>query len=125
MLPSYFTFHQPMPVLPRDAGKILQALAGVIVSPSRGLLIYTPIFVFSIGGMLWAVKMKWRAPLTRYLIAVIVAHWLLRLLPKLDRWPQLWPAPVRRPHAIFHRLSDPSAPQGARSGTGAPFTVSG
>jgi hypothetical protein len=77
VLPSYFTFHQPAPALPGDAIKVLQALAGVLVSPSRGLLIYSPIFLFSIWGMLWALKTRWRAPLSGYLVAVIVAHWLL------------------------------------------------
>jgi len=76
-LPTYFTFHPTLPVLPRDLSKVLVALAGVLVSPSRGLLIYTPIFLFSISGMLWALRTRWRAPLSGYLIAVIITHWLL------------------------------------------------
>ena len=77
LLPTYFTFHQPPPVLPRDASKVLMALAGVLASPSRGLLIYSPIFLFSIWGMVWALRTRWRAPLSGYLIAVIIANWLL------------------------------------------------
>jgi hypothetical protein len=77
LLPSYFTFHKALPVLPREAGRVFTALAGVLVSPSRGLLIFTPIFLFSIWGMIWSLRMRWRAPLSGYLIAVIIAQWLL------------------------------------------------
>ncbi len=67
----------PLAVFPRDAGKVVVALAGVLVSPSRGLLIYSPIFLFSIWGMVWALRTRWQAPLSGYLIAVITANWLL------------------------------------------------
>ncbi len=85
LLPSYFTFHQPLPALPRDAGKVLMALAGVLVSPSRGLLIFTPVFLFSIWGMIWSLRKRWLAPLNGYLIAVVITQWLL-----LGVYFQLW-----------------------------------
>jgi hypothetical protein len=67
----------PLAVLPRDTGKVLAALAGLLVSPSRGLLIYSPIFLCSIWGMVWALRTRWQAPLSGYLIGVIIANWLL------------------------------------------------
>jgi hypothetical protein len=81
VLPSYFSHPSasagPLPALPGDGGKVLVALAGVMVSPSRGLLIYSPIFLFSIWGMIWALRTRWRAPLSAYLMAVIIANWFL------------------------------------------------
>ncbi len=50
---------------------------GALVSPSRGLLIFTPIFLFSIWGMIWARKTGWRRPLSGYLTAAVVGYWLL------------------------------------------------
>jgi hypothetical protein len=93
VLPTYFSYPSPAEVaadpigqgrpagplaeLPRDTTKVLEALAGVLVSPSRGLLVYSPIFLFSIWGMIRALRTRWQAPLSGYLIVVIVANWLL------------------------------------------------
>jgi hypothetical protein len=76
-LPPYFSLRPPIPEFPHDAIPILQALAGVLASPSRGLFVYTPIFFFSIAGMIRALAARWQAPLTGYLIAVIAGNWLL------------------------------------------------
>lgn len=50
-----------------------EGLAGNLVSPSRGLLIYTPVFLFSIWSM---VRGLWRTPLSRWLGALTLAHWI-------------------------------------------------
>jgi hypothetical protein len=55
----------------------IRVSTAVLVSPSRGLLIFTPVFLFSIWGMIWSLKTRWRARLSGYLIAVVIAHWLL------------------------------------------------
>jgi len=44
-----------------------------MVSPSRGLLVFTPVFVFAIWSM---IGRKWRTPLSPWLAALAVAHWL-------------------------------------------------
>jgi hypothetical protein len=53
------------------------ALAGSamhLFSPSRGLLVFTPIFLFSVAGMILAWRMRWCWPLAPYLIAIVVLH---------------------------------------------------
>ncbi len=51
--------------LPRNWPRMAMALAGNLVSPSRGLLIFTPVFIFAIASM---IKMRWRTPLSPWLI---------------------------------------------------------
>jgi hypothetical protein len=47
-----------------------------LFSPSRGLLVYTPIAGFSIMGMVLAFRRNWCFPLTPYLAAIVVLHTL-------------------------------------------------
>jgi hypothetical protein len=76
-LPTYFLL-RPAPLkLPHDFIPMAQAAMGALVSPSRGLLIFTPVFLFSIWGMIWARKTGWRRPLSGYLTATVVGYWLL------------------------------------------------
>ncbi len=95
------------------------ALAGNLVSPSRGLLVFTPVFAFSIGSML---RRNWKAPLAPWLAALALLQWIviscsdvywwgghsygqryftdvvpvftLFLIPYLEKWPLL-PRPLR------------------------------
>jgi hypothetical protein len=48
-------------------------LAGNLVSPSRGLLVYTPVFLFSIWSM---ARGLWLTPLKNWLSGLTVAHWI-------------------------------------------------
>jgi len=74
-LPSYFL--RPLPKPPHGFLPVLEAAAGALISPSRGLLIFTPVFLFSIWGMVWARRTGWRQPLASYLIAAVLGYWLL------------------------------------------------
>src|SRR5262249_55001537 len=76
-LPTYFSIRPPLPKLPHDILPMALAAAGALLSPSRGLLVFTPIFLFSIGGMIWAHKTGWRQPLAGYLTAAVTGYWLL------------------------------------------------
>ena len=67
-LQSYYS-HVPPERVPLSAG-----LAMYWFSPSRGLLIFTPVFVFSIAGMVLAWRQRWCLPLAPYLAAVLAAH---------------------------------------------------
>jgi hypothetical protein len=84
-----------------------------LISPSRGLLVFTPVFLFSIAGMVQAVRTRWFFPLAPYLIAIVIAHsiliapywsghsygpryytdiiniFVLFLIPVLQRWPKM------------------------------------
>lgn len=59
--------------LPRYWPKLGVALAGNLVSPSRGLFVYTPVFLFAVWSM---IRRKWRTPLAPWLTALVVLHWL-------------------------------------------------
>ncbi|MFY9726066.1 MAG: hypothetical protein WB579_25455 [Bryobacteraceae bacterium] len=45
-----------------------------LVSPNRGLLIFTPVFVVAIAGMAIAWRRRWCFPLVPYLIAILCLH---------------------------------------------------
>ena len=59
--------------LPRNWPKLGVGLAGNLISPSRGLLVYTPVFLFSIWTLF---RRKWRTPLAPWLAVLVFAHWL-------------------------------------------------
>src|SRR4051812_13622348 len=61
-LPTSFSRRPPR--IPHDFTPVLKAAAGSLISPSRGLLIYTPLFLFSIWGMIWALRAGWLRPLS-------------------------------------------------------------
>jgi hypothetical protein len=58
---------------PRNWRTFGEALAGNLISPSRGLFVYTPVFLFSIWSM---VRGWWQAPLHRWLSALTLTHWI-------------------------------------------------
>ena len=59
--------------LPRNWSRLGVGLAGNLISPSRGLFIYTPVFLFAIWSML---RRKWFAPIAPWLAVLALAHWL-------------------------------------------------
>jgi Dolichyl-phosphate-mannose-protein mannosyltransferase len=58
---------------PRNWPTFGVGLAGNLVSPARGLLIYTPVFLFSIWSM---ARGLWQAPLKNWLSMLALAHWV-------------------------------------------------
>lgn len=59
--------------LPRNWSRMSVGLAGNLISPSRGLFVFTPVFLFSIWSM---VRGKWKTPLAPWLVTLVVLHWL-------------------------------------------------
>jgi hypothetical protein len=79
---SYSIYHYPLPpyyqshldgFLPRYWHKFAVGLMGNLVSPSRGLLVFTPVFLFSIWSM---VRGQWKTPLAPWLAILAPLHWL-------------------------------------------------
>ncbi len=54
----------------------VEALTGNLVSPARGLLIYSPVFLFVAYGVLLKIKQKTFERLDGFLLAIIVLHWM-------------------------------------------------
>src|SRR5262245_30379514 len=77
LLPTYFSLQAGFPTRLSDTYPMFNGWAGALVSPSRGVFVYTPIFFFSIWGMVLAVRERWFVSLPLYLCAVIVGSWLL------------------------------------------------
>lgn len=53
-----------------------EALAGNLASPSRGLLVYSPVFLFVVYGMALKIRSRQFERLDAFLATVIVLHWL-------------------------------------------------
>ncbi len=101
--------------LPHNWPRFAEALSGNLISPGRGLFIYTPVFLFAIWSM---ASGKWETPLSRWLAALVLVHWIavssfvefwwaghsygpryftdltpvfvLFLIPYFERWERLW-----------------------------------
>jgi len=58
---------------PRNWPLFAEALAGNLISPARGLLIFTPVFAFSLWSM---ARGLWRAPLAPWLAGLVLAHYV-------------------------------------------------
>jgi len=58
---------------PRYWPKLAVGLAGNLISPSRGLFVYTPIFLFAVWSM---IRQRWKTPLSPWLAALVLMHWL-------------------------------------------------
>ena len=59
------------------ARRFAVSMAGQLVSPSRGLFVFTPMLLFSVYGMYRAWRDRWQWALSRYLIIWVVAHWIV------------------------------------------------
>ena len=70
-LPYYFRLSPPTP----EWSGVTTALAGNLISPSRGLLIFSPVFLFSVWGMVHAWTSGASSRLWRYLSAWVLLHW--------------------------------------------------
>jgi hypothetical protein len=71
LLPGYYTPHWI-----GDGSLFLEALAGNLISPARGLFIFTPVLLLSILGAFVKFKRKAVHKIDYFLIGIIVAHWL-------------------------------------------------
>jgi len=67
---------------PANWGRMAGALAGNLVSPGRGLFIYTPVFVFAAWSM---IRQNWKTPLSPWLAVLAAAHWVA-VSAYVDNW---------------------------------------
>jgi hypothetical protein len=69
--PFYYSLTPPLPDI-----RFLKALAGNLISPGRGLFVYTPVLLFSLWGMILAWRTRWQWPQTLLWFSLIVCHWI-------------------------------------------------
>ena len=75
-LAPYFVAQRFLDVSPGSLPRLLAALAGQCISPSRGLFIFSPFLLFSLAGMYLAFRRGWQTPLVYYLAAGVALHWM-------------------------------------------------
>lgn len=73
LLPSYYKLH-PSFGQPGYAADFGNALAGNLLSPSRGLLIYSPVFLFAIWNMF---RNHWKTAISTPLAILCLLHWVV------------------------------------------------
>ncbi|MGZ6036994.1 MAG: glycosyltransferase family 39 protein [Myxococcaceae bacterium] len=79
LLPPYF---RPE-MLGGDHRHVLEALAGNLVSPARGLFVWTPVFVLALGGALVRLARGTLSAPETWMLVVIGIHWVaVSLLPQ-------------------------------------------
>jgi hypothetical protein len=76
LLQTYFTLPLFFKPTPSNFPAILTAFAGVAISPSRGLFVFSPFLVFSLAGAGLALRKRWMTPLSGYLASALALHWL-------------------------------------------------
>jgi hypothetical protein len=76
LIPLYLTSQ-------RNSMPFLEGLGVNFVSPSRGLFVFTPVFLFSVAGAALAWRRRWCFPLLPYVAAILVIHALL----VMTLWP--------------------------------------
>lgn len=81
ILPSYFL---PARVLSLD-DHLLVALLGNLISPARGIFVFSPILLFSVAGGLRSLWDQRRQSIDYYVVAIIILHWVT-----ISSHPQWW-----------------------------------
>jgi hypothetical protein len=70
--------------------EVTQALAGTLISPNRGLFVFTPLFLFSLWGAY--LSLGGRAPsesgIDLFLVGIVISHWIVTSL--FQDWSGAW-----------------------------------
>jgi len=65
-----------------------EGLLGVLLSPSRGLFIFSPIFIFSLYGIFLKIKYHQFEIIDKYLLTILFFHWII--IGTFPRWWAGW-----------------------------------
>ena len=67
-----------------------EALAGTLISPARGLFIFTSVFIFSLIGMALSIKHHQIsfATIDLYIVGILLSHWVITSL--FEDWGGAW-----------------------------------
>jgi len=81
LLSDYYRSYQDFAV----SGAFFEAFAGLLVSPSRGLLLYSPVFLFALWGVWLNLRRGGFYRLDLFLCAIVLLHMAI-----LAIWPLWW-----------------------------------
>lgn len=76
-------YYQPQQMI--SSPNFIEGLIGTLLSPSRGLFIFTPILLLSLCGMYWKWKFSQLEIIDYILISTLILHWLL-----ISSWRAWW-----------------------------------
>lgn len=87
---SLATYGSVLPPYYRDArlappARFVEALAGHLISPSRGLFVFSPVLLFALAGAAARLKGPRREELETWLVGIVLLHWLT-----ISVWPEWW-----------------------------------
>jgi hypothetical protein len=96
ILQNWLTYRNPLPPYSYQLFERLgtpkafaEGLAGTLISPARGLLIFSPLFLFAIYGAYLRLRGRLSfANLHCYLAAIVVTHWAMTSL--FEDWGGAW-----------------------------------
>lgn len=80
LVPPYFTLYRGSALNSFFTGAV-----GTLLSPSRGLLIFSPVLLLSLAGVIVAVRRRVFHRLDAFLCLIIIANWIITSL-----WPIWW-----------------------------------
>ena len=109
-LPSYFQGGR----LSAQGATVAEAFAGNWVSPARGLLVFSPVLVFSLGWAVAALRRRSLSPVDAVCLFLIVAHAVV-----ISTFPHWWGGHSVGPRLFtdvlpcFAWLLAPALPQGS------------
>ena len=78
-------FWNPFPEVSNFSGRPLAGLAGLLISPSRGLLVFSPFFLFAIPGFFRGIRSKRQRPL-----ALAIAAGIAGTIGLYSFWTTWW-----------------------------------
>jgi hypothetical protein len=59
-------------------------LAGHLISPSRGIFIFSPVLIFSIYEIAFGIKKREFGPLDWFLLLILLVHWIV--ISSFSKW---------------------------------------
>lgn len=80
VLPPYYQDARAAP-----PGRFAEALVGHLISPSRGLFVFSPVLLFALAGAAVRLKDPRREELDAWLVGIVLLHWLT-----ISAWPAWW-----------------------------------
>lgn len=78
-------YYQPERLQFVDPEWLLTALAGNLISPSRGLFVFSPVLLFAVVGIALKIRNRQMEQLDYFIIGIIVLHWLA-----ISLFPHWW-----------------------------------
>jgi len=90
---NYSIYHHPLPTyyLPSRVANthhFFEALLGNLISPARGLFVFSPIFIFSLLGFISKIRNKTIEALDYFLVIIVVGHWIV--ISRFTHWWGGW-----------------------------------